>query len=521
MIIDATLARPPAPAMRRDAPLAWSDAFLALLDRHRVILFTVFGAVYLLGFNGQWLMGPDSGLYLTLGRNLAWGRGYTYQGMPHELVYPGLPLVLAGLSRVFGSHAIFAADLFVLLCGFGTLALAFRLFYLAFGRPMAVAMTLGLGINYEFYRYCYEILTDVPFVMGVMALLAGHEAIFDRSRDSRRKARWWDWALLVGGLVIVMAMRPTMIGLLISWLAALIWSAIRGRGSRKIVVVAIVIAVGAVIMFARLDPRGVMDHAVPGSYEHNALLDLTKNFSQRLRHEILDNVKDLFGASAARSGFGTPLGAWWINAFFGVVLLGCGLALARKRPLWGMWVAVTILMLVLIVSHDRYMVEILPLIVCGWWLALSAISRHLGRLGNWLFILLIALGTGPNSVKIIGMIFLQHQRPFIAHYREGRYDAYVRMAPYVSKLVSPQDTVFCPSRMSTTMTYLTDRRVRGEFNPLGAAVTYQLFVVLDTTDNDFGQWLAAEHVRIEDPPLVGIPREGGKPPLLLVRASRD
>src|SRR4051794_38090377 len=68
--------------------LNWSDA-------HRRKLFVAVLALYLLAFNGQWRVDADSALYLTLGRNLAEGRGYTYHGLPHSLAYPGMPWLLA------------------------------------------------------------------------------------------------------------------------------------------------------------------------------------------------------------------------------------------------------------------------------------------------------------------------------------------------------------------------------------------------------------------------------------------
>jgi type VI protein secretion system component VasF len=73
-------ARPPP-----DRVLAWADA-------HRRKLLAVVILLYALGFNGQWRMEPDSALYLTIGRNLAEGRGYTYHGAHHHLAYPGPPL---------------------------------------------------------------------------------------------------------------------------------------------------------------------------------------------------------------------------------------------------------------------------------------------------------------------------------------------------------------------------------------------------------------------------------------------
>ena len=71
------------------------QTILWLADRLRKPLFVAIAAAYLLGFNGQWRMGPDSGLYLNLARSLASGNGYTYHGIRQETVYPGFPLALA------------------------------------------------------------------------------------------------------------------------------------------------------------------------------------------------------------------------------------------------------------------------------------------------------------------------------------------------------------------------------------------------------------------------------------------
>ena len=119
--------------------------------------------------------------------------------------------------------------------GLATLALTYRLFLLHTGRPTAVIITFGLGLTRLFYRYCFELLSDLPFLMGVMAFLAGYEAVFSRSHQSRRP-RWYDWALLLGGLLIAIAMRPAMWGLLMTVAVTLIWSLLRGfAGQRQVV----------------------------------------------------------------------------------------------------------------------------------------------------------------------------------------------------------------------------------------------------------------------------------------------
>ena len=46
----------------------WPEQLLAWVDGHRRMLFAGLAVFYLLSFNGQWRMEPDSALYLTLGQ---------------------------------------------------------------------------------------------------------------------------------------------------------------------------------------------------------------------------------------------------------------------------------------------------------------------------------------------------------------------------------------------------------------------------------------------------------------------
>src|ERR1700754_4221421 len=152
-----------------DSTPRWSDRILALFDRYRWLVLGVLLLAYLAGFNGQWRPEPDSALYLSLGRDVAGGLGYTYHGQPHHFAYPGWRWMLAGIFRVFGGHAIFVAHGAIFLMGLASLALMYRLALLHAGRPMAVMMTVGLGISHTFYRYCFELRSDMPFMLGVMA----------------------------------------------------------------------------------------------------------------------------------------------------------------------------------------------------------------------------------------------------------------------------------------------------------------------------------------------------------------
>src|SRR5690348_6841373 len=78
---------------------------LTLLERYWVWLLAAIVIVQLLGFNGQWRVERDSALYLTTGRSLAEGHGYTYRGQPNHLIFPGLPYTIDALFRIFHTQS--------------------------------------------------------------------------------------------------------------------------------------------------------------------------------------------------------------------------------------------------------------------------------------------------------------------------------------------------------------------------------------------------------------------------------
>jgi hypothetical protein len=509
------------PSRAKLDPQWWADRLLAAVDRCRIAIFLVLGLCLIGGFNGQWQIEPDSALYLVLARNIVQGHGYTYHGQPHALAYPGLPYALAGIARVFGDYHIIADNAFILLCGALALALTYRLVLLAFDRPTAVIVTLGVGLSHEFFRYCYEIMTDVPALVGVMAFLAGHQAIFGRKIGGpiNRPARWWDWMLLIGGLGIAISMRPTSIGLLIAWVIALTWSSFRRQISWRRSLSAIGLVAAMLLIFLWLDPRKVSGDASLQSYERYAAYGLTHNFDARLML-VLANLKDLFGLTAARAVFGMPLGAWWINAIVGTVVIVIGIALIRRQVLWGLWIMINIAMLVFFVSHDRYIVQILPLLVLAWWLTIRSISRRLPkRKGNLVFAVFLLFGALPNAVQSAGVILHQHYTPFLAYYKEGRFPPYLSAAKAIRTTTTRQDTIVSQDKFARILTFWSGRNVTepSESPDLSNRTVY---VVQDPSDEQFSKWLESRNLTRIGPPLAIIPRNAsGTMPLLLWRGN--
>jgi hypothetical protein len=489
---------------------------LNVFDRWRAFVFAAIAAVYLLGFNGQWLIQPDGGLYLNLARNLARGQGYTFGGVRHDTVYPGFPVALAGLYRVLPTHFIFAADTLVWLCALASLALVYRLVLLAYDRPLAVAITLGVAINSEFYRYSFEILTEMPFLAGILAVLAGHEGIFGSA--GARRTRWWDWALLVGGLVIVITTRPTMIAFLAAWITALSFAAVVRRSWKAggaIVLCALLLGI-----FLLLDPRRKAGHGLAGGYEQYAFHQLTH--FQELKAAALVNLGRLFNPLVVKAVFGMRLGSgwlWWLNALFGAVSMAGAVALIGKRLFWGLWVIVLLATVILTVSDDRYLLPILPLFVLAWWNIVRSVNLRLPlRLGNTAFVLVMALGTLLNCILVAGTIIRQRSRPFLGTYQNGRYQAVAELARQIPRKTLPDDVILCPAKLARIMAFLSDRMFY-EQNETFWAPPGHLLMMADPADWEYSRWLRQQNVSPVGDALITVARTGRQPPISLIRAK--
>src|SRR5688572_19156157 len=101
----APTAAPPASAEPRPWMPGDNDTSLTRwIVAHRVHIFVFAALFYVLAFNGQWRVGRDSALYRGLAHSLASGQGYQFTEFSSRQIYPGLPVLLAGLEKVFGQR---------------------------------------------------------------------------------------------------------------------------------------------------------------------------------------------------------------------------------------------------------------------------------------------------------------------------------------------------------------------------------------------------------------------------------
>ncbi len=446
-------------ATQSPPPLRAADRWAAFVYRWRIHFFILLAIAYLVSFNGQWRIEPDSALYLSLGRNLAEGKGYTYLGAPHHLAYPGLPGVFAVLMKIFGSRVIWPEDVVMLLFAAAALVLTFKLIETHADRATAVVVTLGLGMCRTFYEHAFLLLTDMPFLVGVLAFLLGYERLL------KDKATWRDWMLLIAGLAFLVVMRPTMWAFLPVAAIAVGWSMVAGKIRRgRYIALALVLAAGVIFVLA--DPRHSdknKTHGVQlGDYE-DVVVQLFRD-PNRLRehtHEIWSkNIPELIHITPI-AAFGVEMWPTRLgNIVVTIVLITATILLFRERALWSMWMAALVAMMILVLAVKRYYLPVLPLMVYAWWLSAKWVNRKIpGILGNLVFSFMLLLGTVPNCLKIGQMMIEQHRRPFLETYREGKF-AYVHaMAREITSHVDEKSWVIAELKTGRVLSFLSQRNV--------------------------------------------------------------
>lgn len=441
-------------------PPRLSDKALAITDRYRHVLFVAVFGMYLLGFNAQWRVERDSALYLSLARNLSQGLGYSYRGIAHHLAYPGLPLMFAGVFRLFHTQSVVPLLVLMLLMGWAALGLTYRLFLLHSGRPTAVMVTLGLGMTRLFYRYTFELLSDMPFLVGVMAFLVGFESIlFARRRDPSHRPRWFDWVFLIGGLGLAMSMRPVMLVLLAAIVISVIWSALAREIPRiwAVIITATIIVV-AVLFYWKLNIRHHQGSASVGGYEDYLLNVKFANLTTLMRQIFHENIPGLFESSAVKALFGAPLFVG-MNSLLSLVTIGLAFWLLTQRKLWGVWAVVTVLMLCLFKPLDRYFLPVIPLLVFAWWQVLVWLNHRLPyRWANNVFLALLLIGGVTNVLRLSQMVAFEQRRiPFIEHYRDGCYASVIPVAKLLETQTGPRDWILVEPKCARILTYESGR----------------------------------------------------------------
>ncbi|MFP4222489.1 MAG: ArnT family glycosyltransferase [Phycisphaeraceae bacterium] len=496
-----------------------ADAVLAALDRHRGKIALGIVLLYAIGFNGQWRIRPDTALYADLARSLVEGGGFTGPDGRPSHAQPGLPRLIAASFRLTGSEALWPMITLMWLLGLATLWLCYDLFKRAIDRPVALAVTCLLAVNGLFYQHAFEVLTDLPFLFGLLLVLGGGE----RWHHATGRSAWAAAGMVLAGLLVMAAMRTVFLTFLAAAGLTGGWYLLRGGWRRWRLLLPIGGVMGLVFVLVRLlDPRlSGPAGAVPD--EQRALTMLTADLPRTLRAGLTQELPVLLAESLPEAVTGTELSVVGTPLMLAFLVLSLAILL-RKRVFWGLLVLGFAAQSVLLTEViTRYLLPVLPLLALAWWWIAAEASRRLP--GPWdgaVFAGMLLLWVGPNLAMTGKLAVEQRQVPFLAHYDHGRYVPLARLAEQL-QAHTPEDAFIVQGlERDEELGYLADRRVvdaaAGHWPLLQQAADAESLYLVMTSDAPLEAWRAQLRLDL-GAPLARVTAEVGEPPWTLHAAE--
>ena len=452
--------------------------------RTTILLLAAIGALYVAALNDHWAAKQDSGLYLSLGRSLAEGRGMEFNGKQCWGIPPVVPLSIAG-SRLLVKEHYWLINLVMSLFGFGVVVLSFLMVKrLAADLPermrtgLAVGALLVVGTSARLFIDSTRILTDVPFTFFVMLGLYA----FLRGRDGR-----WIW-LLVGSLALLLATWTRVLGLVLfgGVLLAVLLGAYRERSVKHLVAAAgcaAIVAAGFLVwaVFSR-------SQADPGGLDYIGA-DQVARFNLLAASKWPEIAKGLLNVPSAVCSAITYQKAPWFNLLpTALVLVGLWTA-ARLRQ----WIVVLPMVLyvgVLIVMGtgavaSRYFLPVMPLLVYCLLLGVWTVAARLGRqpegaaeVGGakpvrpgWAITLAIAVCMVISAPRVIRAIYWMRHPDFYTVFEGGKWKPSLDVGEYLAGQGAPETgEVLTPN--SSIIHYLSRLPARTQLQWKGTTYTH-------------------------------------------------
>ena len=410
--------------------------------KNRHIFWIVLAVFYLLAFNGQWRVGRDSALYRGLGHSLATGKGYTFGEFGSRQIYPGFPVLLAGLEKLFGPRDL-PPILLMNLMSLGCLIVTYKLVRLRFPEWVAVVVTFAVGINGWYMELSEELLADIPFLLGMLIALYGWERL--RSDDSPKVG---PLACLFAGIALAALMRPTFWILAIAWVLVCAWGLISDAPKRRFYATCLAVLIVVWFAIALADPRVRGFHPLAGGYERDAI-----DAARGVAASLLTNFYKMFNAELAYAFFGQK----WLPGMTEVmnaVAVVAAILLWRVNPLWTLLILLTVAVTLIMGPVPRYYAMVTPLMMLSWVLLTVEVARRVPH--RWLEVaitagvLAVVLPNVARCGKVIGQ-----QRGWNGG--EDKWAEVKAMSRRVAELVPPGEKVIAPA--PSIMAYFSGRDV--------------------------------------------------------------
>lgn len=504
-----------------------SDQFLRFIDAKRWWLFAIAVLLHAASFNGLWHIVPDSAVFLSISRNIAEGHGFVSNEETVANVSPGFPYLLAAIRNT-GGDVFFRSVLFVHICGLISLALIFLLIRRHSGRSLAVLVTFLTAISAVFLRHCLEILSDIPFMAGCMLLLLGYEMTFPRvgtpdnapaMQTSSRGELFLGSLCIAIGLAAMASLRLVFLAPLVALLVDLAW---RTRKSRaKWLLLGGAAAAVAVVLAIRLtDPR-MADGFKLLQKEQEIIQRLTDlpTTASRIWHA---NLPELTFNVTPRAIFGNKAGFAPIDLVLTLIIAIAGIALVRRRVLWGVLVAICFVQWSLFFADTRYFLPVLPLLILAWWdLAVWLSTRVHPRWAKAALIVPMLLLAAPNFARSVGFAIEQHRSPFLRHYIRGRYEQFPELGAAAAKQLPANAVILAGEQLAEPLHYFSRLRTISAYqqNLLRTVPEDRPVYVLVPADENFAIALKALNLT-QGEPAISLNRTTDARPLIIAPVVR-
>lgn len=398
---------------------------LWVLDRWRGGCFAAVGLLYLAGLNGHWRITSDSAVYVQQARDWAAGSEPTPWLMQIGSTPPGLPWLIATVGTNGNELPGLAQALTMLLLAGLVLVLTYRLFIEHADRPTAVLMVVLLAGNRLFYEMSFNLLTELPFAVGLVLLLWGHER-----RLKRKDGLWLSLVMMGVGVAWMAAFRSVAAVVVAGYVLAEIIRVVARKDQRRLglTIIGLAVAVAAAMWFAssavRDDARifgAVLQAKTSGGWG-----EVFRGFRGLMLHALPEAV---FGQDVP----------WYLAWPLSFGVLAAGLLLVRARLLWGVLFGVMLLQWLVFLSDARYMLPFLPVVLYGGW------RLVVGVLGRWaepwrrvgFGVVVLAVG-GANVAGVVDVLLEQRSSDFYAAYQRGKYEPVLEMAALIQR-ETPED----------------------------------------------------------------------------------
>lgn len=425
--------------------------------------------LYGLAVNGHWAIRPDSGIYMTLGRSLAEGRGMEFCGRQSWGYPPLVPFLIAGCRWLAGQHAMWLINAMMSLFGVGTalaaLGIASRASVGETERAriqLAVGTFLVVGVSARLFGDATRVLTDVPFTFFLSLGLY----FFLRARGGH-----WVWCL-AGGLALLAGTmtRPVMVVFVPAVLAATAFERRReGYGKRLAATLAAVAVVAAGFAYWWVVLR---------SWSDPASADYGKTISGGYLSILLPDRWSLMGREVARippavcGALMDQRMTWGHVNLLWVLPAVVGLVAAGLRRQWLVVLPVVFYTAFLIAwgdgaMDDRYLLPILPLLayclLVGVRVSVRGVTRFLRRgdaaerRAALAVTVAVGLCVAISLVKNVSQtIYWARHEKFYKHYAHGEWRGVVEVSEAIRKRDRPLADDIVATKEGSVVHYLAD-----------------------------------------------------------------